>query len=387
MEEPNLNAETAASFVRRLALHLGYNINIMDRDGVIIASRDAERVGTFHEAAHRLVETGAEVEIVEPSDSLPTAVKPGVNLPIVFRGRTIGVVGITGTPAEVRPVAYAVKTSVESMVELEAFKDRTIQRLGRKNLLLNYLVFDEGTPRARIEELTGRLGYDAKLPRAPVILRPRGDVDAASALLAIKRNGVHGSADISWALSDGSILVFKALSFGEDGLLADYEAGISRYVAAAEAATGGAGWLRAYAGSFQTDPLRYRSAYRQALWLAARYPEPEVPVVYFYRHAGAYLASRSPRSEYVDAFDSFIAALPADFGAGLKGSLEALFESAFNGKEAAARLGIHRNTLSHRIARLAGVLGIDPRHDARARDLLYLLSHYLDLTHPEASRR
>lgn len=381
MPTPSLDAETASSFLKKLGEHIDYNINIMDREGVIIASRDPSRVGSFHDAARRLVATGARSEIVEEGPSLPTGVKPGVNLPILYKGETVGVVGVTGRPGEVEPLAYAVKTSVESMLELEAWKDRALRRQDRKNLLINYLLHDEGASRATVENLALKLGYTPGLLRVPIVLVPSKAGDAAEILKSVKANALHSTEDISWTTPEGSVLVFKSLRLEGQGVLSRFEDEVGAYVAAARASVGAeAGALGAYAGACQSDLGRYGMAFHQVLWLQSRFPNSGEEVVYLFDHLLEYLASCIPRAELVTAFDAAAALLPAETRRGLGASVRALTDSALNGKEAAARLGVHRNTFAARMDRIAGILGKDPRRDPRALDFLALLSRYLDLT-------
>jgi len=379
-----LNAELAAEFLRRLGRHLDYNINIMDRGGIIIASRDGSRVGSFHESAHRLIATGAEIERVEPDQHLPPGVRPGVNLPIEHRGQTIGVVGVTGDPRTVAPVAYAVKTSVESMMELEAFKDEAMQRLDKKNLLIRYLLYDTGVPRTTVEELALKLGYEPSLPRVPVLLRLADAVGAADALSAMKAGGVYRTGDISWATPEGGILAFKTIDLGDRGVLADYDASVERYAAEAarvlrERLGAGERPFRAYAGVFQTDLSRYRDAYGQVLWLEGHCRSADGALILFDRHLGEFLASRVPRPELVAAFGPFAERISEEYGRELAETVRALEASAYNGKEAAFRLGVHRNTLAARLERIEAVFGVDPRADGRAREFLFLFSRYLGL--------
>jgi carbohydrate diacid regulator len=372
--------------VRRLGERIDYNINIMDRDGVIIASRDQGRVGSYHEAAHRLVQSGGAVEAIAPGPGLPSGVKPGVNLPVAYKGEVIGVVGVTGDPSIVGPVAQAVKTSVETMVELELYKELMLRRQDRKNVLLNYLLYEDETPRAEAAALASKLGYDASLPRAPLVLRLRDGLDPADALKAVKRCGLHGPEDFSAVAKDGAVLVFKALRLSGEGVMAAFESQAVDYLGAARAALEagedrGSGRLpfRAFAGMFQTDLARYRGAYRQALWLSERYANSDDPVVFVHRRISEYLASRIPRSELVDAFAPLAGLLPADLVAALGPSLEALVESGFNAKAAALSLGVHRNTLSARLDRFGALLGIDPRTDPRGRDLVAQLLRFLEV--------
>ena len=49
-----IRQEMAQKFIDQITEYTEYNINIMDESGVIIASRDPKRVGTYHEAAYRI---------------------------------------------------------------------------------------------------------------------------------------------------------------------------------------------------------------------------------------------------------------------------------------------------------------------------------------------
>ena len=74
----------------------GRTINIMDREGTIIASTEQERIGTFHQGAAEVIATGKPV-LIETMD-LPRypGAKEGYNMPIFLKDELIGVVGIFG---------------------------------------------------------------------------------------------------------------------------------------------------------------------------------------------------------------------------------------------------------------------------------------------------
>ncbi len=374
-----LDASTAAAFLARLGEHIEYNINIIDREGVIIASRDPTRVGDFHDAARQLVSSGASIERVEPGSGLPSGVRPGVNLPIVHKTETIGVVGITGDPDAVTALAYAVKTSLESMIELEAWKDKALRRQDRKNLLANLILYDDDAPRSTVESLARKLGYEPGLPRAPIILMPADGLEPTDALDSIKRGAWHGPQDMSFITSEGSILVFKSLAMGSDGLMTNFESQIESYVDAARRSIPAMHTASAYVGAVQSDLGRYREAYRQTLWLVSRFPMARGEPVCLFDHMFEYLTSRINRSELVAALDATLALLPMDIVSDMGASINALADSALNGKEAAARLGVHRNTLAARMDRITAALGRDPRNDPRMFDLLRLVIGYAQL--------
>ena len=388
MREPSLNAATAAEFLHRLGEHIDYNINIMDRDGVIIASRDQSRVGSYHDAARRIVANGAAIERVEQNANLPSGVRPGVNLPIVHRSETIGVVGVTGKPDEVMALAYAVKTSVESMLELEAWKEKALRRQDSKNLLMNHILYDDETPLPVVETLAMKLGYDPHLMRAPVLVVPPPGSDAADALQTMKKGSFHGGEDMSFVTPEGRILIFKVLELGSEGLIVRYEEQLRAYAESACSALRHRGKpeggpegtrIRTYAGAPQTDLGRYRMAYRQVLWLSEQYQQPAGFPVFHFDNLLEYLSSRIPREELVTALAVMRGRMPADMTRGLGLLVGALSDSALNGKEAAARLGVHRNTLASRFERLSRLLGRDPRHDHHALDYLKLMVRFTEL--------
>lgn len=379
MREASLNAADAAAFIARLGEHLEYNINIMDREGVIIASRDASRIGSYHDTARRLIASGASVERVEDGAQLAQGVKPGVNLPIVYKSEILGVVGVTGNPDAVTALAYAIKTSVESMIELESWKDKALRRQDSKNQLQNLLLYDDEAPRSTLENLARKLGYDPGLPRAPIIITPPPGIEPADVVAAVKKKGGHGPQDLSFLTSEGTILVFKSLRFDGDGFLDDYESGVRAYLELIRVSMKGHASVAAWVGAFQTDLGMYRGAYRQVLWLMDRYPVPGAEPVFLFDHVLEFICSRIPRSELFAALGSSLGCFPAGLIDELGDSVIALADSALNGKEAAARLGVHRNTLSSRMDRIAGILGRDPRRDPGTLDFMRLLVHYSGL--------
>jgi carbohydrate diacid regulator len=207
-------------------------------------------------------------------------------------------------------------------------------------------------------------------------------VTPGEALEAIKRCTMHRKEDLSWVTPEDAVLVFKTIDLAEGGLVSDYEAAVEAYVEAAivsiQSRSSSSEPFRVYAGGMQMDFSRYRAAYRQVLWLADRFRDSETRISYFYRHVGDFLWSRIPRSELMDTFESLSRLLPANGAVEFRSSVEALAESAFNAKEAAARLGVHRNTLAARLTRLQATFGVDPRGDPCARELLTLLARYLE---------
>lgn len=67
-----------------------YNINIMNEKGIIVASKDKSRIGTFHEVAFEIVSKGLDYKEVEAEDTF-LGVKPGINMALEYKKKIIGV--------------------------------------------------------------------------------------------------------------------------------------------------------------------------------------------------------------------------------------------------------------------------------------------------------
>jgi len=387
MEVSRLSPDIARSFLDKLGEHIEANVNIMDRDGVIIASRDAVRLGSYHAAAHRLIASRGDIEIVEPGGSLPPGVRPGVNLPLYLRGETVGVVGVTGDPAAVRDLAYAVKASVEAMAELEMVKDGLLKKQSRRSLLVNRLIqADSDLP--AMDSLAADLGYNTRLIRAPLLLVPDERIDPEDLWRLLKKRELRTPQDIGGPGANGELILFKTIDASGEGLVAAYEKQVAAFAAALadqlSAPDGGpSGVCRVYAGMFQRDLSRYRLGYRQALWLRSHLGaavRDGSPATLISRHVAEYVAGLCPRSELVGLFELVEETLAAAHGADLLETLTVTGARDFRLQEAAAVLGIHRNTLAARLDRIAELTGLDPRAEDDSRDLFRFLARYRQIT-------
>ncbi|QTL99156.1 hypothetical protein GM661_14925 [Iocasia frigidifontis] len=124
-----LNPKLAKKIVNKTMNVLGKNINIMDYNGVIIASGEHKRVDSFHEISVQVIKKEKIIIIGENEAEKYKGVKPGINLPIKFNSKIIGVVGITGKIEEVEGYGRIVKDLVELMLQQELF----YSELDRKN--------------------------------------------------------------------------------------------------------------------------------------------------------------------------------------------------------------------------------------------------------------
>ena len=91
-----LDHDLAQDIVDRAMAILPYNVNVMDSQGLILGSGEAERINTRHEGAQLVLANGRIVELDNDAAKCLKGVQPGVNLPLMLDGRLIGVLGLTG---------------------------------------------------------------------------------------------------------------------------------------------------------------------------------------------------------------------------------------------------------------------------------------------------
>jgi len=129
-----LTKEIAETIVNETMNRLGRNINIMDQDGIIIASGDRLRLGERHLGAWEAIRRGMAIKIDPANQQDWHGAQCGINMPIYFHQRIVGAIGITGDPEKMSPFADFVQMTTGFLLEyayMRTSKD-WVQRLKTK---------------------------------------------------------------------------------------------------------------------------------------------------------------------------------------------------------------------------------------------------------------
>lgn len=166
----------AQQIVEEIGKLVKQSINLMDETGHIIASNDPSRIGKFHEGAYQII-TGHLKELYitpELEHHLPT-VRQGLNLPIEVDGRVEGVIGITGTYAEVLKYGQIVKKMAEILMRERIAMDAARLDLRVQSRFLEDWVLGDGlsNPQA-LSERGFAIGLDIRIPRRCIVVSVRG---------------------------------------------------------------------------------------------------------------------------------------------------------------------------------------------------------------------
>lgn len=120
-----IEPSTAREIVTQLAETIGQNINIMNTDGIIIASSDPAREGQLHSGARKLIREQLPLLVVEDNTQYEGA-RNGVNLPIVFENELVGTIGITGRVSEVLKYGQIIKRMTEILLLDSRIREKTV---------------------------------------------------------------------------------------------------------------------------------------------------------------------------------------------------------------------------------------------------------------------
>ncbi|MES0835544.1 CdaR family transcriptional regulator [Nocardiopsis tropica] len=334
---PPLSGDLAQRVVDLIAPTISHNINVMDEHGTIIACLDPDRRGTLHRGAQRVIAEGRGVLVTSPEPG--TSDRPGANEPLVVDGELRGVVGVTGDPHEVAPLARVVALTVQLLLAQEYEQDAVTRRHTEARDLIAAL--SSGT--ARPAAARARLAAAGLAPPWSLALwaaaAPRPDGSAAppglaeTAVVRINADAGHRAAVLHgalWLVGSGAAPAPRAPGLPPE----------SRHTATAP--TDDVGVLLAHAEEA-------RALCRYAGLIPAA--ESGVPWSRTIAVAVAHLPPRTLEN---------LAGRVAELNGALRRTVVAV-ASTTSMQAAADSVYVHRNTLLQRVERIRSVTGLDIR--------------------------
>ena len=382
-----LSPEIAQAIVNRTMEILGKNVNLMNTEGMIIASGDKERVGTFHEGALKVIRTQQKLEIWPRDVQSMTGVRPGINLPIRLNGEIVGVVGITGDPDEVRNYGELVRITAELMIEQALLKEQLEAEQQAKEALLQDLIaghFGRDYEMFKLRAFSLGLRLDVPMVALVIEILSRGnEMDGGVSFYRLRKQvgellqELLKEGDVAGFISDHRFVVFKNINPAQGGGVVESE-------------------LKQYARYLQ-EQLRERLGIASNIGIGSYHPGLEglqasfrecltalqlgrlrasTPFVFHIRDLALEEMISLVPPEVRQAFAGQVlrGLLTARDGEELLKTMEKLFAENLNLSSAANALYLHRNTLQLRLRKIARLTGRDPRvfHEAVLLYIAYL---------------
>lgn len=119
----HISKRNAKYIVEEISQIIGERINMMNADGIIIASSDINRIGDYHAAAKELIDHKLQQVIVKSDDEYEGA-RPGINLAINFQDEIVGVIGVTGPYQDVEKYGQIIKKMTEILLLDQYYKEQ-----------------------------------------------------------------------------------------------------------------------------------------------------------------------------------------------------------------------------------------------------------------------
>lgn len=352
-----------------------FNINIMDNRGIIIASTDQDRIGSFHEAALNILQGKDDtIEIDKSSDLL--GVKNGINMALLSNHEKMGVLGITGEPDLVRPFAHLLKFAMETMFEYEIMKKKNSRQLSLNERLVNSII-NGNTDEADLLQYATELNYDMDLYRIPILITFDHKVSEHTCFNILNQNRLHSTQDIKSLLHDNTLLILKYFDNALDrAIYAEYRNMITEYLDDL-LKTLQRNDIAYYVsiGSFTQRMRDYHNAMKRTYWVNKNY-KYKLSIEFFYDHVGRYLKELLPISELHEIFSFFVKDKDKEFLDSMATICEKLNKNNYNLTDTSNELFIHKNTLFLRISKFKDFYGINPMHNTSDRAFFEYLSYY-----------
>lgn len=383
-----LTLELARAIVNKLMNVLGKNINIMDETGIIIASGDPLRVGTFHEGAAQAIKIQKPFEVNADDVKVLEGVRPGINVPITFKDKVVGVVGITGDPAEVRNYAQLVRFTTELMLEQAELKENIyMQKRASETYLQDLLSGNWGKDVELFIREGSHIGFDLSIPRIAMVLdlskygeflKEQDKTSYGEFLFQHKMDGVLNTlryylnlqSDIIGYIGASNFVILTGINLEESNeqqclklnklakriahIVEDYInfnvlIGVGRYYPGLE------GLRKSYIEALNAIKLG------QLFY-------PSKKIHFFKNLLIEHLLTKIPLSERKDFYIKTLKNLVynhdtdsnCDYTRELLDSLKVFLEENLSVKKTAERLYVHRNTIMHRLKKIQTMTGMDP---------------------------
>ncbi len=368
-----ITSELAQEMVTRTMGILKKNINVMDESGIIIASGSIHRLQQLHEGAVLVLEKKTTVEIDYTLASRLSGVEPGINVPIKFNDETVGVIGITGDPNEVRNDGELLKMAAELVLQQSFMMEQVQWKQRLQEEMVNQLVHGEEFNEAFVRDRGFALGINLDQPRVVILLMntvkgPQLDLQKMMRLLTYELN----QDDLLAFSYTYDMIILKSVSIeGRDKQVSSFLSKIESILEQSNFP------CKIGIGTFSSTLKEIKSSFiaaQKAITVGSKLKEEWT--VFNYNHFSFeimlaelnHLKGEHPILPFYEKLKDH------DRNGELQQTLLAYYESAGELNEAAKHLFIHRNTLRYRLDKIEEITGKDPRN---IRDLLQLYTAQL----------
>ena len=132
----------------------GQDVNFIDQSGIIFASTNPERVGTFHEIGQKAAATGNTIEV--SSDNSFYGSQKGINMPVYHNQSLLAVIGITGEPDTVRKYAHLAERITNLLIREQELNMISRNQNDKRQYIIDSLIRNQNSKRLILLQINAR---------------------------------------------------------------------------------------------------------------------------------------------------------------------------------------------------------------------------------------
>ncbi len=375
-----LDVELAQKFIEKIVKNLHFNVNVMNEKGIIIASKDKGRVGDFHEVAFNLLNgkmTNGIVKKIDEGKFINT--KAGINMFIEYEREKVGVICVSGNPAEVEVFAELVKTSMETMLEYEFYRENQRRKKTDIDKFMHYLLFEENMEMHIAKKMADEIYFKEDLHRVVMIVHNGTMLDNAVVIEQLQKAKGASKVDLITVVRNDNIVLLKYVEDAQGNVLTHFRDDIKAYyehVMQLLPEKVEQDKITFFVGTLQKNIERYRGSYMNAYFLYSQLKYRQG--IYFFNDCLMdYLRSMLTMKAYDNIFSVYKEFFSQSDQIMIYETVDALNNNNYNLVNSAKELFIHRNTMVFRINKIREILKIDPLVNGRDKEFLNELAFYL----------
>lgn len=190
-----LDKSLAFQVVNTIKDTCGQDINFIDKQGMIFASTNADRIGTFHTIGHKAAQTEQTIEVFSDDDFPGT--QKGINMPLYYHGSFLAVIGITGELDQIRQYVHLADRITHLLI-----REKELNRLSRsledkKHFVIDALIRNEIADPDYLDTCLSDLQVNPGTKKRLLIIQSSPDGHNNSSSLEQKIIGLFGTLGIT----------------------------------------------------------------------------------------------------------------------------------------------------------------------------------------------
>ncbi|WP_319781749.1 CdaR family transcriptional regulator [Oceanisphaera sp. IT1-181] len=352
-----INSELANEIASRSIAIIHHNVNVIDNNGIIVASGNHKRVGQKHGAAIEAIKKGARITINDDMEAERYEnTEPGINHPIIIEGDVAIVIGISGNPAIIaRYSELAILTAELLLKQASEINSSNWKKRVNDSLINEFIEYGEHERGVSALDKINKNSNLLNIETIPIIIK----TDAYTIMMSEVVDSLLSKLS-SMIDSDRIIL----LNHNEILLLPPADSSISSIIENAELAI--ASQLSSFkigVGINACSPLDIRESViysRSVIDVGAKSNSEQR--IYKFKDMAIQCLLKELESSYLSSFFNKIVNNLTRHTQGhqLIETLELFIENNAELGKTAAQLDIHRNTLSYRLSNIKKLTLLDP---------------------------